>query len=191
MSSHHIVREKQEPALLVLGMEQFTDELLGQLLEWSPTVLVTADTAEKLTTAGIKVDVVFGTDSKADTLQSDIKYIRASDDSYLQTALSYLVANNYPAVNIVTDSFLFDDYLAFADQINLVIYCADKKIYPVSSGFGKWKPAGELIYLMGPVDDLQTDGLQKSGANKYETIADGFFTLRFNQPILFIAENIA
>ena len=46
MSSHHIVREKQEPALLVLGLDDFPDELLGQLLEWSPTVIVTADTVE-------------------------------------------------------------------------------------------------------------------------------------------------
>ena len=41
MSSHHIVREKQEPALLVLGLNNFSTELLGQLLEWNPTVITT------------------------------------------------------------------------------------------------------------------------------------------------------
>ncbi|MFD2144372.1 hypothetical protein [Mucilaginibacter antarcticus] len=39
MSSHHIVREKQEPALLVLGLDGFDEEQLGQLLEWSPTLM--------------------------------------------------------------------------------------------------------------------------------------------------------
>jgi thiamine pyrophosphokinase len=58
MSSHHIVREKQEPALLVLGMDNFSDELLGQLLEWSPTVIATEIMAEKLNANGIKIDCV-------------------------------------------------------------------------------------------------------------------------------------
>lgn len=40
MSSHHIVREKQEPALLIMDLNGFNDEHLGQLLEWNPTVLV-------------------------------------------------------------------------------------------------------------------------------------------------------
>ncbi len=56
MSSHHIVREKQEPALLVLGLDSFSDELLGQLLEWSPTVIVTELTAERINAYGIKID---------------------------------------------------------------------------------------------------------------------------------------
>ncbi|RZK41505.1 MAG: thiamine pyrophosphokinase, partial [Pedobacter sp.] len=40
MSSHHIVREKQEPALYIHQLGNFDEEKLGQLLEWSPTVLV-------------------------------------------------------------------------------------------------------------------------------------------------------
>lgn len=54
MSSHHIVREKQEPALLVLSMDAFDEEMLGQLLEWSPTVICSTGTAEKLDASGIK-----------------------------------------------------------------------------------------------------------------------------------------
>ena len=56
MSSHHVVREKQEPALLVLGLDGFDDELLGQLLEWSPTVITTQQIAERLNAYGIKID---------------------------------------------------------------------------------------------------------------------------------------
>jgi len=63
MSSHHVVREKQEPALLVLGLGNFPDELLGQLLEWSPTVIATPQTAEELVVKGIKV-----------TLYADMQY---------------------------------------------------------------------------------------------------------------------
>lgn len=190
MSSHHIVREKQEPALLVLGMDAFTDELLGQLLEWSPTIMVTDDTAEKLNINGIKVDIIVGSTQVTEDLQSDIKYIRAGENDFTQAALNYLVANKYPAVNVVTDDFVMNDYLAFADQINLVVYCGNKKIYPVTSGFTKWKPAGESIELMSNAGNLQVTGLQKINESEYQTLADGFFSLQFDTPSIFIAEDI-
>ena len=190
MSSHHIVREKQEPALLVLGMEQFTDELLGQLLEWSPTLIVTANTVEKLNAAGIKVDIVVDSSSDPEDIQSDIKFIRAGDTTETEAALTYLVGQKYPAVNVVTDDFVMNDYSAFADRINLVIYCGNKKIYPVSNGFSKWKPMGESIELLGPVKNLTVTGLNKVADNEYLTQSDGFFDLQFEQPYLFIAENI-
>jgi len=190
MSSHHIVREKQEPALLVLGMEHFTDELLGQLLEWSPTLIATANTSEKLNAAGIKVDVVAGSSADPEDLQSHIKFIRATDTTETEAALTYLVEQKYPAVNVVTDDFVMDDYLAFADRINLVIYCGNQKIYPVSNGFNKWKPAAESIELLGPAKNLTVTGLNKIGENAYQTQSDGFFSLQFAQPYLFIAENI-
>jgi len=190
MSSHHIVREKQEPALLVLGMEHFTDELLGQLLEWSPTLITTDNTVEKLNAAGIKVDLIVGASADPEDIQSDIKFIRAGDTSETEAALTYLVAQNYPAVNVVTDVFVMEDYLAFADKINLVIYCGNKKIYPVSSGFSKWKPMDESIELFNQVNNLSVSGLEKVSDTEYLTQSDGFFSLRFAQPYLFIAENI-
>src|ERR1700755_801731 len=127
MSSHHIVREKQEPALVILGMYGFTDELLGQLLEWSPTVIVAADIAERLTSADIKVDIVIGNTDNIAT-QSDVKSIETDGNNEVQAALNHLTANKYPAVNIITDDFVLDDYLAFADKIGLVIYCGNSKI---------------------------------------------------------------
>ena len=41
MSSHHIVRDDQEPALIIANGASCSNELLGQLLEWSPIVIVT------------------------------------------------------------------------------------------------------------------------------------------------------
>src|SRR5476649_1842270 len=99
MSSHHIVREKQEPALLVLGMDDFSDELLGQLLEWSPTVMVTEPMAEKLNAYGIKVDWIL-TDNNSGDIQSDVNLLALNGGPSVKTALTYLIANNYPAVNV-------------------------------------------------------------------------------------------
>lgn len=189
MSSHHIVREKQEPALLVLGMESFPEELLGQLLEWSPTVITTPHTAEKLDTLGIKVDWIMSDEGNGIS-QSDIKWMPTGNDTLTGAAFKYLTANHYPAVNVVTDELQLDDFLLYASQISLVIFHDHQKIYAVSPGFSKWKPAGELIKLLSDPAELSYTGLEQTGENSYKTTADGFFTLQFKQPFLFIAEGL-
>ena len=60
MSSHHIVREKQEPALIIANGEACSDELLGQLLEWSPFVVVLDGALDRVLHRQIKIDVLFG-----------------------------------------------------------------------------------------------------------------------------------
>jgi thiamine pyrophosphokinase len=189
MSSHHIVREKQEPALLVLGMESFPEELLGQLLEWSPTVITTPFTAEKLDTFGIKVDWLISNEEQR-VLQSDIKLMPAGDDTLTGAALKYLIAHHYPSVNIVTDELELDDFLLYAGKINLVIFHEQQKIYAVNTGFSKWKPAGEMIRLLTSPTELSHSGLEQIDKNCYKTTHDGFFTLQFKQPLLFIAEEL-
>lgn len=189
MSSHHIIREKQEPALLVLGMDSFDDELLGQLLEWSPTVMVTQEVGEKLNAYGIKVDWII-TDNIDGDVQSDVKILPVNEDTIISTALKYLTANNYPAVNVVTDEFALHDYLPYADKINLVIFYNNKKIYPVTSGFSKWKPAGEIIELFSAPTNLQFTGLDVLSDTTFKTRQDGLFTLQFNEPYIVVAESL-
>jgi len=188
MSSHHIIREKQEPALLVLGLDGFDDDLLGQLLEWSPTLMVTADTAEQLNAFGIKYDILVGEGDGE--LQSDIKYVSRQGVTVVEAALNYLVDNGYPAVNVVTDELRLNDYLPYASRINIVLFNPGKKIYPVSSGFTKWKPAGDVIKVVSEVNPINFTGLEALGESQYQTISDGFFTFQFNEPFIFIAEAI-
>ncbi len=189
MSSHHIVREKQEPALLILGLESFSDELLGQLLEWSPTVIVTPATAEKVHAFGIKIDWVISDQANLQ-LQSNIKLMPTGNDTVAEAAIKYLITHDYSAVNIITDDLQLKDYLYFIDKINMVIYYQNQKVYAVNSGFSKWKPAGETIQLISEPQQLHTGGLQPIDGNQFKTTHDGFFTLQFEQPYLFIAEEL-
>lgn len=187
MSSHHIIREKQEPALLIAGLDNFPDELLGQLLEWSPTVIVTADQAERVQTYGIKIDWLVGGELM-EMDQSDIKLIPAGDDEPVTAALKYLIAQKYPAVNIITDNFNIVDFEQYAALLDLVVFYDNKKIMAVRSGFNKWKPAGERIeFLTQPHNFLYT-GLFAETDTVFKTTHDGFITLQFSDNFLIIAE---
>ena len=189
MSSHHIVREKQEPALLLLSLEGFDDEQLGQLLEWSPTVMATPLVAEQLNAFGIKIDWIVSDDT-ANDIQSDVKHLATRGRPANIAAFDYLVDKSYPSVNVVTDEFELDQYLPYAARITLVVFYQQQKIYGVESGFSKWKPAGDTIKIISHPKNLKTQGLTKIDQNTYKTEADGFFSLTFDDKLLFIAESL-
>jgi thiamine pyrophosphokinase len=187
MSSHHIVREKQEPALLIMSFD-FSSENFGQLLEWSPTVLVADYMYEHADSLGIKIDGVI-TANENFKVQENTRIIPTTGD-ILQDALKFLVAEGYPAVHIITDKFALKDHVLFADLIDLVIFTGHKKIYPVRSGFSKWQSAGEQLELLHEVKNLHISGLYYLTEQVLETEKDGFYSLTFDQPFIFIAEDI-
>src|SRR6476661_5615834 len=106
MSSHHIIREKQEPALLILSIAGFDEEYLGQLLEWSPTIIVKADIYEEIVSLGIKIDAIITSEHNYPNLQEHTKIIYSGTEEPINAALKYLVAEEYPSVNIITEHFL-------------------------------------------------------------------------------------
>ncbi len=188
MSSHHIVREKQEPALLILNLEGFDNENLGQILEWSPTIIVHEDVYELANSRAIKVDAVLS--PNADFRAQETTRIILTGSDPLEDALKYLTGENYPAVNIIADNFALKDYATYVDDIDLVIFVRDKKIFPVRSGFSKWLPQGEEIHVIHVVNNLHTSGLLKKEGAVFETEKDGFYSFSFDQPFIFIAEKI-
>lgn len=188
MSSHHIVREKQEPALLIITLDGFNYENLGQLLEWNPTVVVAGEEYEKVDSLGIKIDAVIST-SFACNLQDNTLLIHA-EDSPLQDALKFLVGEQYPAVNIITNHFSAKDYALYAMRINLVVLTPQKRIFPVTPGFSKWKAAREEIEVLFDAKNLRFSGLQQLNHHTFKTEKDGFYTLSFDQPFTFISESM-
>ena len=188
MSSHHVVREKQEPALLIISLEGFENENLGQILEWSPTVIVHEDIYELVDSMAFKVDAVLTKDP--DFYAQESTRLILTDIDPFEDALKFLVGEQYPAVNIITKEFVFKDYVLFVDDLDIVVFIGDKKIFPVRSGFSKWQSAGEKIQILQEVHKLQTSGLRKLEDHILETEKDGFYSLIFEQPFIFISESI-
>lgn len=185
MSSHHIVREKQEPALYIHEFGCFDEEYLGQLLEWSPTVLVNAQAYEKVVSLGIKIDAVVGALVGVE-LQEDVKIIPTANASLFEV-LDYLVSEKYPAVNVISSIKHFDDYTCFLPHINLVLFTERAKYYAIKNGFSVWKPRNTRI-LVDIVTYFEADNLYQETENEFVVAEDGMVVFRFQAPYLFIGE---
>ena len=58
MSSHHVVKEKQEPALIIANGAECEWDLMGQVLEWSPFIIVLDGAVKREMELGIHFDAV-------------------------------------------------------------------------------------------------------------------------------------
>ncbi|WP_316798737.1 thiamine pyrophosphokinase [Pedobacter frigidisoli] len=184
MSSHHIVKEKQEPALYIDELGNFNEEFLGQLLEWSPTLLVNGENYDKILSLGLKVDVlVNGSDQQ---VQEDTKIIQGPADAFMVT-LNHLVGEKYPAVNVITKKFDLEKYAGFEEEINLVIFTEKAKHYPIKTGFSVWKPAGSQFLIHGN-RYLEVTNLTQNEDEVFEVVNDGFVEFTFSGQPIYISE---
>lgn len=97
-------------------------------------------------------------------------------------------------MNILTDQLDVAYYQPYLEQINIVLITTGVRHCFVTTGFTKWKPAGEKIRIDGlDTDEKNTyEGLIKIGDNEYEMENDGLFVLEFSHvKYILIGEKIA
>ncbi len=178
MSSHHFVKDKQEPALIIANGEACSEELLGQLLEWNPFIVVLDNAIYRVMELGIKPDVWLGDfDTQHDFEQIQAHYyplevIRtpSQDKTDLEKALDFLVDRGYPAVNIVWATGRRADHtitnitnlVRYKHLIRIVMFDDYSRIFPVVGTFEKWYTAGTPVSLIpvGEAAGIRTSGLR-------------------------------
>ena len=177
MSSHHIVRDDQEPALIIANGAACQPELLGQLLEWSPLVVVLDSAMERVMELDIKVDVLLGDfdrdfdPKKYQTEQFPIEIIHTPDQNKtdLEKAFDYLIKRNIPAVNVVWATGRRADHTItnitnisrYRDALKIVILDDHSKVFLLPKKFEKWYPANTPISLIpiGHVTGIHSSNL--------------------------------
>ncbi|QNL50898.1 hypothetical protein H8S90_04735 [Olivibacter sp. SDN3] len=190
MSSHHVVKEKQEPALIVDNIDVINRFHLEQLLEWTPTVLTNNRSALKLMRDGTKVDIVFTTE-EIQSMQDGVEFVPLKDQEFMEAALCYLVKKEYPAANLISGNVDLNGIAFFLDKINLVIIHHNKKTFPIKTGFKKWQTQGEIIEFNYEEIPVNTSGLKKLDHKRFQTTRDGFYEIFFDDSrYLFITENL-
>lgn len=154
MSSHHIIRENQEPALVILQAQAIPFDKVQELLEWSPTIVVLASEVGIVLGWGIKIDVVLCPFDEVEhwrkTLadQYPIKILGSRAEDPLHLALDYLVSVNTQGVNIMGGD---RDHFSLAEKyttLYIEYFFDDKRWSWIRSGsWEKWLPSSTTLYL--------------------------------------------
>jgi thiamine pyrophosphokinase len=155
MSSHHIVRENQEPALVIFDAHAIPFEKVQELLEWMPTIIVLHSQLETVLGWGIKVDVVLvPTGEEAIWIerireQQPIRVISFhSTELPLVKAIEILEAQHIPAVNIL-ESGEKALVLAATFKGDVDVFFDNKRWSRIKSGrFEKWVPKGATLFVL-------------------------------------------
>ncbi|MBA5791413.1 thiamine diphosphokinase [Flavobacterium sp. xlx-214] len=217
MSSHHIVRDDQEPALIIANGEACSNELLHQLLEWNPLVIVLDSAIDRVLELGIKVDVLIGDFDrdfnynfyKEKQYPLEIIKIENQDNTDLDKAINYLINRNIPAANIVWATGKRMDHTftnitnlaSYYDQIKLVLLDDYSKIFVLNKDFRKWYPTQTILSLIpvGTVTGINSTNLEyelkndtlilgfKRG-NSNKVIIDGFVEISYETGYLLLME---
>lgn len=177
MSSHHIVRDDQEPALIIANGAECSNELLGQLLEWSPLVIVLDAAIERVLDLGIKVDVLLGDFDRGFDAehylekQYPIEIVHTPDQEKtdLEKAFDFLIAKGHKAVNVIWATGKRADHtisnitniVRFRDQLKIVILDDHSKIFLLPKQFQKWYTKDSIISLIpiGKVSGIHSENL--------------------------------
>jgi thiamine pyrophosphokinase len=183
MSSHHIVREDQEPALFILNAHAISFAHIEQLLEWSPTVIVVEQAIEPVLSWGIKIDVVIVSQiySASDELlnQEPIQLIH-TNETLLNAAISLVIGKKFGAINfLVSEEFDLDLIAKMPKGIDVVAFCKSIRFSLIRGGvFEKWLPSETKLYVHSSAS-ITTTGL----TSKLEVVETG--AIRIESPELF------
>lgn len=185
MSSHHIIREKQEPALYIHELGAFNEEYLGQLLEWSPTLIVNDAVYEKVISMGLKVDAVVNS-TGLQSFQENTKVIGVKTEE-LDAVLDFLIAEQYQAVNVIDTKSNLRELGSYISEIDIVVFTDTEKAYAIKSGFKVWKPKGS-IFKIEVMSYFETSNLKQEENGDFVVLNDGFVEFNFSTEYLFISE---
>ena len=177
MSSHHIVRDDQEPALIIANGASCSEELIGQILEWSPLVIVLDSAIDRVIKLGIKIDVLLG-DFDRDFDASyylekqyplEIVHTPDQDKTDLDKAFDYLIAKGHKAVNVIWATGKRADHtitnitniVAYRNQLKIVVLDDHSKVFLLQNKYEKWYPKNTTISLIpiGKVTGITTKNL--------------------------------
>lgn len=164
MSSHHIVREGQEPALIIANGESCSRLLTDQLLEWSPFVVVLDGAVNRVLDMGIKFDALLGDfdSSSPDELAglippaTEIVHTPDQNKTDLEKAFEFLIEREHRAVYIIWATGRRSDHymnniatlVRYKDLITPTMVDDYSRIYPIASGFRKHYTEGTGISLI-------------------------------------------
>lgn len=177
MSSHHVIRDGQEPPVLLADAEASQHPLLPDLLEWSPVTICLDVAVPGLLRRGLKADYILCLKSAPDQW----RYIL--DDNYSAQVVStpgwpsvtevvkqVLAEVHADHLHIVTGQEAERDWMASFGKV--VVFTPSRKWSHYTTGtFRKWMPAGQELWVEGSFGEVE--GNVRYQTDCIETTASG------------------
>jgi thiamine pyrophosphokinase len=177
MSSHHIVKDNQEPALIIANGEACSVALMHQLLEWSPYVVVLDAAIHRVLELGIKVDALLG-DFDRDfnpeiflekQFPLEVIHTPNQDKTDLEKAYDFLIEKGHTAANVIWATGKRMDHtitnltqmVSYKGQLKIVLFDDYSKVFLLPKSYEKWYPANTIISLIpiGTVTEISSQNL--------------------------------
>lgn len=156
MSSHHFVKEGQEPALFIV--DPISVQLVQPLLEWAPLVMVLDSAVDEVMRWGIKIDVVLAAYNEQEKIKEKVaEQFPVKIISYqivkdaIATGLHFLIDSKQAGVNVVIDPnndsiFTFVQNLS-ADLTVTLLNNQMRWSFIAGGEYRKWFPARARIKI--------------------------------------------
>lgn len=203
--------------MLANGMS-CSDEILYDLLEWSPFTVVLDGALDRVIQKGIRPDVVLGdfdsieSRESLENLDRAIKTLQIDDQNTtdFEKGLDYLISNGHRAVHVLWATGLRLDHTwnnllsmaKYAEKIQITLVDDFGICHILSRKFRKTYPEGFKLSIM-PVTDtygVSTKGLKYNLNNEdlivplrtsssNEVLGDGFVEIDHERGILALIEN--
>lgn len=153
MSSHHFVREGQEPALFIL--EAFSLEAVEPLLEWAPLVVVSEIVVDEVVRWGIKIDVVVAKKKNVASLddqlrdQGPVQFLEYDGDM-MASVFEFLIRKKQSGLTIISNSHkdVMNAAQPFGNKLSVSILTSSTRWSYIAVGhFTKWFPINALLLI--------------------------------------------
>ena len=138
MSSHHFVREGQEPALIALNWNDTLHQYALQLLEWQPFFICVESCLHQVLMSGLKPDAIIGEENES--------YVHLYPLRFFENDILF----NLPSQSSILLEEINDSILGQIKSNQLTVYSNEYKYY--STNAASWnkilvpgKSAFELI----------------------------------------------
>lgn len=188
MSSHHIIRDEQEPPVFVFQMHNNWQEL-SEILGWSPILLVDPSLKEVFDFKKTKIDgFVYG---KNGLDHNDGKSFVYHEAELGKSLLNWISSKDCTAINIFCDfrvmMDLFEELKTESVIIPFVFFTeSGRYIFKPNSLFKKWYPENFGIEILN--DKIKKLVNLKPESNGFTVEKAGFITIEVEENLVFLKE---
>ncbi len=149
MSSHHFVRENQEPGLYIDEWFAGAEHLLEELAQWAPKIIVHEQVLDDVLETGTKIDVVLFTDNKATIeektrFQFPIELVEATNS--LEANIRFIEQHYINRLHIISTKT--PEEITFETEAKLTFFNARNSFFKIETGFEKWMAKGDSFEII-------------------------------------------